>query len=155
MHTALKLTVMAAMLFVAAMLPCVLKAQDSIPSSELKEWTQLDNGQWLHSYTDNRGKFHSKMYTEVDEKLLLAGINNDLNHGITCQVFSFVCGAGSVAIAEYSGMGFKNPLTWILAAGSLGFQITSWAILSQKPITVTPTGVIVKPSKINKSKKKK
>ena len=154
MRTALKLTVMAAMLFVAAMLPCALKAQDTIPPSELKEWTQLDNGQWLHSYTDNRGEFHSKMYTEVDEKLLLAGINNDLNHGITCQVFSFVCGAGCVAIAEYTGMGFKNPLTWILAAGSLGFQVASWVVLSQKAVTITPTGVIVKPSKIHKSKKK-
>ena len=67
MRVALKLTIMAAMLFVAAMLPCALKAQDSIPPLEQKEWTQLDNGQWLHSYTNNKGELRTKMYTEVDE----------------------------------------------------------------------------------------
>ena len=152
MRVALKLTIMAAMLFVAAMLPCALKAQDSIPPLEQKEWTQLDNGQWLHSYTNNKGELRTKMYTEVDEKLLLAGINNDLRSGVTCQVFSFVCGVGCVAIAGYTG--YKNPITWVLAAGSLGFQIASWVVLSKKPVTVTPTGVIVTPSKIHKSKKK-
>ena len=153
MRTALKLTVMAVMLFMTAILPCALKAQDSIPPLEQMEWTQLDNGQWLYSYTNNRGELRTKMYTEVDEKLLLAGINNDLNHGIACQVFSFVCGVGCAAIAGYTG--FKNPLTWVLAAGSLGFQVASWTILSQKPVTVTPTGVIVRPSKFHKSKKVK
>ena len=152
MHITLKLTVMAVMFFVAAMLPCALKAQDSIPPSEQKEWTQLDNGQWLHSYMNKKGELRTRMYTEVDEKLLLAGINNNLRSGVTCQVFSFVCGVGCVAIGGYTG--YKNPLTWILAAGSLGFQIASWAVISQKPVTVTPTGVIVTPSKIHKSKKK-
>jgi hypothetical protein len=153
MRVALKLTVMAAMLFVAAMLPCALEAQDSIPPLELKEWTQLDNGRWLYSYTDNRGDLRTKMFNEVDERLLLAGINNDLKIGITCQAFSFVCGVGCAAVAAYTG--YKNPLPWILAAGSLGFQIASWTVLSQKPVTVTPTGVIVRPSKFHKSKKVK
>ena len=152
MHITFKLTVMAVMFFVAAMLPCALKAQDSIPPSEQKEWTQLDNGQWLHSYLNKKGELRTRMYTEVDEKLLLAGINNDLRSGVTCQVFSFVCGVGCVAIAGYTG--YKNPITWVLAAGSLGFQIASWVVLSKKPVTVTPTGVIVTPSKIHKSKKK-
>ena len=153
MRIALKLTVMAAMLFVAAMLPCALVAQDSIPSSELQEWTPLDNGQWLRTYTNNRGDIRTKMYTEVDEKLLLAGINNDLNRGMVYQAVSFASGVGCTALAFT--LGPKNPATWLFAAGSLGFQIASWVVLSQKPVKVTPTGVIVQPSKIQKTKKKK
>ena len=153
MRVALKLTIMAAMLFVAAMLPCALKAQDSIPPLEQKEWTQLDNGQWLRYYTDNKGELRSKVYNEVDERLLLAGINNDLNRGMAFQAASFVCGVGCVTFGLLFGP--KNPATWVFAAGSLGFQIASWAIISQKPVSITPTGVIVKPSKFQKSKKKK
>ena len=95
MRVALKLTVMAAMLFVAAMLPLSLEAQDSIPPLELTEWTQLDNGQWLHYYTNNKGELRTKMYNEVDEKLLLAGINNDLNRGMIYQAVSFASGVGA------------------------------------------------------------
>ena len=151
MRVALKLTIMAAMFFVAAMLPCALEAQDSIPPLELKEWTQLDNGQWLHYYTDNKGDLRSKVYNEVDERLLLAGINNDLSTGMALQAASFVFGAGSLAFGIFSGP--KNPATWVFAAGSLGFQIASWAVIYQKPVTLTPTGVIVRPSKFQKSKK--
>ena len=152
MRVALKLTVMAAMLFVAAMLPCALDAQDSIPPMELKEWTQLDNGQWLRYYTDNKGELRSKVYNELDERLLLAGINNDLNRGMIYQAVSFASGVGCGVLAFT--LGPKNPATWLFAAGSLGFQIASWVVISQKAVTVTPTGVIVRPSKIQKSKKK-
>ena len=151
MRVALKLTVMAAMLFVAAMLPLSLEAQDSIPPLELTEWTQLDNGQWLHYYTNNKGELRSKVYNEVDERLLLAGINNDLSTGMALQAASFAFGAGSLAFGIFSGP--KNPATWVFAAGSLGFQIASWAVIYQKPVTITPTGVIVRPSKFHKSKK--
>ena len=152
MRVALKLTVMAAMLFVAAMLPLSLEAQDSIPPLELTEWTQLDNGQWLHYYTNNKGELRSKVYNEVDERLLLAGINNDLNRGMIYQAVSFASGVGCGILAFT--LGPKNPATWLFAAGSLGFQIASWVVISQKAVTVTPTGVIVRPSKIQKSKKK-
>ncbi len=152
MRVALKLTVMAAMLFVAAMLPLSLEAQDSIPPLELTEWTQLDNGQWLHYYTNNKGELRSKVYNEVDERLLLAGINNDLNRGMIYQAVSFASGVGCGVLAFT--LGPKNPATWLFAAGSLGFQIASWVVISQKAVTVTPTGVIVRPSKIQKSKKK-
>ena len=152
MRVALKLTVMAAMLFVAAMLPCALEAQDSIPPLELTEWTQLDDGQWLRSYTNNKGHLRTKLYTEVDERLLLAGINNDLNRGMIYQAVSFASGVGCGVLAFT--LGPKNPATWLFAAGSLGFQIASWVVISQKAVTITPTGVIVRPSKIQKSKKK-
>ncbi len=152
MRVALKLTVMAAMLFVAAMLPLSLEAQDSIPPLELTEWTRLDNGQWLHYYTNNKGELRSKVYNEVDERLLLAGINNDLNRGMIYQAVSFASGVGCGVLAFT--LGPKNPATWLFAAGSLGFQIASWVVISQKAVTVTPTGVIVRPSKIQKSKKK-
>ena len=152
MRVALKLTVMAAMLFVAAMLPLSLEAQDSIPPLELTEWTQLDNGQWLHYYTNNKGELRSKVYNEVDERLLLSGINNDLNRGMIYQAVSFASGVGCGVLAFT--LGPKNPATWLFAAGSLGFQIASWVVISQKAVTITPTGVIVRPSKIQKSKKK-
>ncbi len=152
MRVALKLTVMAAMLFVAAMLPLSLEAQDSIPPLELTEWTRLDNGQWLHYYTNNKGELRSKVYNEVDERLLLAGINNDLNRGMIYQAVSFASGVGCGVLAFT--LGPKNPATWLFAAGSLGFQIASWVVISQKAVTVTTTGVIVRPSKIQKSKKK-